>query len=101
MLHSLTAGNLRIYSKYQDCCHFHLQYIDFLPQGIIFASHNVLDDSSTDFLLLKCIRSKAVLSMYIGLKVQTEDTIAEGQEELLRFSLFMEVGTCNQVLAHS
>ncbi|KIM78817.1 hypothetical protein PILCRDRAFT_10761 [Piloderma croceum F 1598] len=60
-------------------------------KGIIFASHNVLDDNSTDFLLLKCIRSKAVLSMYIGLKVQTEDTIAEGQEELLRFSLFMEI----------
>ena len=56
--------------------------------------YNVLDDNTTDFLLLKCLRSKAVLSMYIGLKVQTEDTIAAGQREILKFSSLMEVGAC-------
>ncbi|KIM89815.1 hypothetical protein PILCRDRAFT_2102 [Piloderma croceum F 1598] len=50
-------------------------------KGILFVTHNVLNDNATDFLLLKCLRSKAVLSMYIGLKVQTEDTIAAGQDE--------------------
>jgi hypothetical protein len=40
------------------------------------------------------IQSKEVLSMYIGLKVQTNDTITAGQQEILEFSSLMEVGAC-------
>ncbi|PCH36191.1 hypothetical protein WOLCODRAFT_86299, partial [Wolfiporia cocos MD-104 SS10] len=54
----------------------------------IFATHNILSTrpGSAEYLLLRCLRSYLVLDMYLSFEVHTSRRLAEGQEELLRFS---------------
>lgn len=60
---------------------------------LIFTTHNVLTerDSPLGYLMLRCLRSYLNLDMWISMEVQTEDTLAAGHQELLRFSALIEV----------
>ncbi|THH15034.1 hypothetical protein EUX98_g9526 [Antrodiella citrinella] len=64
-------------SKYED-----------LAKTIIFASHNVLTEGEDrlGYLLLQIIRSYLEINIYLSLEVHTEETLAAGEAELLRFS---------------
>jgi hypothetical protein len=77
--------------KFEDIlkvCNYNLLYmLNWLPPpGNPICDPQCAEWQYNHFLLLKCLWSKAVLSMYIGLKVQTKDTIAAGKEEVLWFS---------------
>jgi len=41
--------------------------------------------------LLRCLRSYLVIDMYFALEVHTEETIAAGKAEVLRFSSLIKV----------
>ncbi|THH10264.1 hypothetical protein EW146_g8426 [Bondarzewia mesenterica] len=58
-----------------------------LSKIIIFASHNIFDawSNKQEYLLLQCIRSYFVLDMYAAFDVHTDDTIAAGEQALLKF----------------
>jgi hypothetical protein len=60
-------------------------------QVILYATHNVLYEDKNHRLLLRCVRSKAVLRMWAGLEVHTDKTIAAGRRELAAFSSLMAV----------
>jgi len=70
-----------------------LQTVLAFFQVILFATHNVLYADRNTRLLLRCIRSKAVLRMWAGLEVHTDKTIAAGRQELNKFSLLMAAST--------
>ncbi|THH28010.1 hypothetical protein EUX98_g6168 [Antrodiella citrinella] len=57
---------------------------------IIYASHNVMDESPAGYLLLRLIRSYLTLDVLLSFEVHTEDTIKIGEDELLKFSDLLE-----------
>ena len=60
-------------------------------QQVLYASHNVLDASERGYSLLCCIRSFLILDTYLSFEVHTTETLAAGEDELLRFSLLVNV----------
>ncbi|THH17255.1 hypothetical protein EUX98_g9164 [Antrodiella citrinella] len=66
-------------SKYED-----------LAKVIIFASHNVMEESPAGYLLLRLIRSYLTLDVLLSFEVHTEETIKMGEDELLKFSDLLE-----------
>jgi hypothetical protein len=59
----------------------------------LFVLHNILDETSdpAGYLLLKCVRSYSELNMYAAMEVHTEDTIAAGRRELLKYDTLLKV----------
>ncbi|KAJ7065749.1 hypothetical protein C8F01DRAFT_1228972 [Mycena amicta] len=64
------------------------KYCD-IGKMIVFAAHNLLEDE-LGLLLLECIRSYVVLDIYLALEVQTDETVAEGRQELQKFGKLIE-----------
>ncbi|KAK7682341.1 hypothetical protein QCA50_014546 [Cerrena zonata] len=60
---------------------------------LLFGCHNIITErtSPEGYLLLKCLRSYLNLTMYLSLKLQTEDTIASGEQELLQYSTLIQI----------
>jgi len=60
---------------------------------MIFAAHNVLERSRSPdgYLMLRILRSYLELDMYAALEVHTTETITAGRQELLKFSLLIQV----------
>ena len=62
-------------------------------QVLLFVMHNVLLEKKNPlgYLLLCCLQSYLVIDMYAALEVHTEDTIAAGRKEILKFSCLIQV----------
>lgn len=62
-------------------------------QLLPFAAHTVLTEekSPLGYRLLRCLRSFLVMDTYAAMEVHTEDTIAAGRAEIIRFSELIEV----------
>jgi hypothetical protein len=64
-------------------------------QIIIFALHNVLDETSDPqgYRLLKLLRSYLELDMWADLDVHTSATLESAEDELLRFSALLKASS--------
>lgn len=60
-----------------------------------FVTHSYLEEreSPVGYLLLKCIRSYLIVDSYLTMAVHTEDTMAEGEVELLKFGEHLNVSS--------
>ncbi len=61
-----------------------------ISKMIVLASHNILTED-IDLLLLQLCRSYQELSLYITMKLQTEDRIADGRKEYQHFGKLLKV----------
>ena len=50
-------------------------------QQLLYAAHNVLDETDTGYLLLQILRSFLVIDTLLSFEVHTEETIAMVEEE--------------------
>ena len=71
---------------------FHLITREF-RQIVIYIAHTVLKKNRSwqGYLLLRCIRCYIELDMYVGLDVQTEETIAAGRALVLQLGDLINV----------
>ncbi|KAF8209353.1 hypothetical protein K438DRAFT_1572521 [Mycena galopus ATCC 62051] len=65
-----------------------------ISKMIILTSHNVLV-SDVDVLLLQLCRSYQELSLYITMRMQSEDRIADGRKEYQNFGRLLKVACAN------
>lgn len=63
---------------------------DDVAKMIILATHDILVDK-VDLLLLQLCRSYQELSLYITMKLHTEEKIADGRKEYQNFGRLMKV----------
>jgi len=63
----------------------------FHDQISIFVLHNVFEEGTTEYLLLKALRCYIEVDIYASLEVHTETTIASGREKLTCFFELMDV----------
>ena len=59
----------------------------------MFLIQHMIDEKTnpTDYLLLRVFRSFLEIDMYASMIVHTEDTIASGRAEVLKFARLLEV----------
>lgn len=57
----------------------------------MFVLHNIFEEGTPGYLLLKALRSHIEVDIYASLQVHTEATIASGREKLAYFYKLMEV----------
>jgi hypothetical protein len=58
----------------------------------IFVLHNLFEERTAGYLLLKLLRCYIEIDTYASFQVHTESTIADGQEQVSRFYKLLKVG---------
>ena len=57
------------------------------PQLLVFVAYNIVPrDKKEGWSLLRCLRSFAIVDLYISFEVHTEQTLAAGRRELRNFA---------------
>jgi hypothetical protein len=59
----------------------------------VFVLHNIFEEGTTGYLLLKALRCHIEVDIYASLEVHTETTIALGREKLTHFYEFIAVSS--------
>ena len=65
----------------------------FYTQISMFVLHNIFEEGTPGYLLLKALRCYIEVDIYAGLEVHTEATIASGREKLTHFYKFIEASS--------
>jgi hypothetical protein len=62
------------------------------PQLIVFTAHNVVPRKDREgWALLRCLRSYAIVDLYLAFEAHTDQTLAAGRHELSKFAQLMQV----------
>lgn len=72
---------------------FHVKITEFHGQISVFVLHNVFEEGTTEYLLLRALRHHIEVDIYASLEVHTEKTIAAGRERLTHFYELINVSS--------
>jgi hypothetical protein len=69
----------------------HLETAEICGQISVFVLHNIFEEGTAEYLLLRTLRCHIEVDIYASLEVHTEKTIILGREKLTHFYELMSV----------